>query len=125
MFIFDHLDREELLIRSFLALFEHTSWLHTNFAKCSVSPIGCSDKVGLKAASVMECQLAPFLNKYLRIPLRLRKSSCKAFQPLEDMIANRLGIHDGKGGAPHLGQVGPGHHAFAVVLGMQMKTRKT
>lgn len=41
--IFRHSDRYELLIvRSPLVLFGHTSRLHTNFAKCSVSPIGCS-----------------------------------------------------------------------------------
>lgn len=63
----------------------------------------------------MGVSASSFLIKYLGTPLRLRKSSCEAFQPLEDMIANRLGIHDDKGGAPHLGQVGPGHHAFAPV----------
>lgn len=90
VFIFSHMDREEFLIRSFLALFGHTSWLHTNFAKCSVSPIGCSDEVGLKVALVMKCQLTPCPIKYLGIPLTLWKLSSAALEPLVDRIADRL-----------------------------------
>ena len=83
--IFCHPDETELrAIRSILALFRHVSGLHTNFAKCSVSPIACSEEVALTAATVMECQLEPFPVKYLGIPLGIRRLPSEAFQPLVD-----------------------------------------
>ena len=77
--IFCHPDEAELrTVRAILALFGEASGLRTNFAKCSVSPIACSEEVAQQAAAVMECQLAPFPVKYLGIPLSiclLRRSS--------------------------------------------------
>jgi hypothetical protein len=59
--IFCHPDETELrAIRGILELFGEASGLHTNFAKCSVSPIACSEEEADGAATVMECQLAPF-----------------------------------------------------------------
>jgi hypothetical protein len=41
--LFCHPDRSELLVvRELLASFGHASGMHIDFAKCSVSPIGCS-----------------------------------------------------------------------------------
>ena len=39
---------------------------------------------------MMECQLAPFLTKYLGIPLILRKLLSAALEPLVDMSTDRL-----------------------------------
>jgi hypothetical protein len=59
--IFCHSDETELrAIRDILELLGEASGLHTNFAKCSVSPIACSEEEADGAATVMECQLAPF-----------------------------------------------------------------
>jgi hypothetical protein len=82
---FCHPDRSELLVmRELLASFGHTLGLHTNFAKCSVSPIGCSEEVAEEATSLMECQLAD-------LPIRsLRRLSTAALQPVVDRIADCL-----------------------------------
>ena len=67
--LFCHPDRSKLpTVRELLESFGHASGLHTNFAKCSVSPIGCSEEVAQEDDSVMEC-LANFPIKYLGIPL--------------------------------------------------------
>jgi len=43
--IFCHPDEAELrAVRAILALFGEASGLHTNFAKCSVTPIACTDE---------------------------------------------------------------------------------
>lgn len=89
--IFCHSDRLELLaVRHILDLFGQASALRVNFAKCSLSPIGCSDEEAAEAAAMMGCQLAPCPVRYLGIPLALRKPSPEAFDPLVDKIADRL-----------------------------------
>jgi hypothetical protein len=88
--VFCHPDKELRTVRTLLAVFGEASGMHTNFAKCSVSPIACSDEVATLAATVMGCQLAPFPVRYLGIPLSLRRISVAALQPLVDSIANRL-----------------------------------
>ncbi|XP_071685018.1 uncharacterized protein [Lolium perenne] len=77
-------------IRSILELFGHASGLHTNFAKCSVSAIACTEDVANAAAGVMECQLAPFPVKYLGILLSIRRLPGEAFQPMVDRLADKL-----------------------------------
>jgi hypothetical protein len=47
-----------------LELFGHVSWLHTNFAKCLVSRMNCSEEQANGAVVAMECQLAPFPMNY-------------------------------------------------------------
>jgi hypothetical protein len=89
--IFCHPDETELrVVRAILGLFGDASGLRTNFAKCSVTPIACSEEVAQGAAGEMECQLAPFPVKYLGIPLSIRRVSAAALQPLVDSIADRL-----------------------------------
>jgi hypothetical protein len=89
--IFCHPDETELrAVRGIVGLFGQASGLHTNFAKCSVSPIACSDEEANGAAGLMECQLAPFPVKYLGIPLSIRRLSAASFQPLVDKIADKL-----------------------------------
>jgi hypothetical protein len=68
--VFCHPDESELRsIRAILELFGHATGLHTNFSKCSVSAIACTEEVANAAEVVMECQPAPFPVKYLGIPL--------------------------------------------------------
>jgi hypothetical protein len=89
--IFCHPDETELrAVRGILELFGHASGLRTNFAKCSVSQIACSDAEAVGAAEFMECQLAPFPVRYLGIPLSIRRLTAAAFQPLVDRLADKL-----------------------------------
>ncbi|KAK1643266.1 hypothetical protein QYE76_061071 [Lolium multiflorum] len=84
-------DETELrAVRGILELFGQASGLRTNFTKCSVSPIACSDVQAEGAARLMECQLAPFPVKYLGIPLSTRRLTAVAFQPLVDRLADKL-----------------------------------
>ena len=54
--IFCHPDATKLLkIREILVLYDHTSGLHTNFAKGLVSPIECEDEVANEAVEAMGC----------------------------------------------------------------------
>jgi hypothetical protein len=89
--IFCHPDETELrAVRGILELFGQASGLRTNFTKCSVSPIACSDVQAEGAARLMECQLAPFPVKYLGVPLSTRRLTAVAFQPLVDRLADKL-----------------------------------
>jgi hypothetical protein len=89
--IFCHPDETDLrAVRGILELFGQASGLRTNFAKCSVSPIACTDAEAAGAAELMECQLAPFPVKYLGIPLSTRRLSAVSFQPLLDRLADKL-----------------------------------
>jgi hypothetical protein len=89
--IFCHPDEAELrAVRDILGLFGEASGLRTNFAKCSVSPIACTDEEAAGAAELMECQLAPFPVKYLGIPLSTRRLSAVAFDPLLERLADKL-----------------------------------
>jgi hypothetical protein len=78
--IFCHPDETDLrAVRGILELFGQVSGLRTNFAKCSVSPIACTDAEAIGAAELMECQLAPFPVKYLGIPLSTRRLAAASF----------------------------------------------
>jgi hypothetical protein len=73
MVIFCHPDETELrVVHNILELFGQTLGLHTNFEKCSMSPIACSEEIATTPAAVMECQLAPYPVNYLGIPIGIR-----------------------------------------------------
>jgi hypothetical protein len=55
-----------------------------------VPPVACSNEEALEAAEVMECQLASFPVKYLRIPLTVGPLPVSMLQPLVDIISFRL-----------------------------------
>jgi hypothetical protein len=89
--IFCHPDEADLrAVRGILELFGEASRLRTNFAKCSVSPIACTEEVAAGAAAIMEFQLAPFPVKYLGIPLAIRRLTADAIQPMVDRIGDKL-----------------------------------
>jgi hypothetical protein len=89
--IFCHPDEADLrAVRGILEVFGEASGLRTNFAKCSASPIACTEKVAAGAAAITECQLAPFLVKYLGIPLAIRRLTADAVQPMVDRIGDKL-----------------------------------
>jgi hypothetical protein len=77
--IFCHPYEPELCaVCGMLEIFGLVSWMHTNITKCLVSAIPCLEEVAIEAAEVMECQLAPYLVKYLGIPLAVRRLSSEA-----------------------------------------------
>jgi hypothetical protein len=89
--IFCHPDETELhAVQGILELFGHASGMHTNFAKCSVYPIACSDEQAVGAVELIECQLAHFPVKYLGIPLSTRRLTAESFKPLLDRLADKL-----------------------------------
>jgi hypothetical protein len=89
MAIFCHPDEAEL--RTILALlgdaYTHQLCLVLG---ASVPSVACSDEEALEAAEVMECQLASFPVKYLRIPLTVGRLLASMLQPLVDIISFRL-----------------------------------
>jgi hypothetical protein len=90
MVLFFHPDEGLRMVRTILTIFGNAFGLHINFAKCSMSPIACSDKESLEAVSVMECQLTPVPIKYLGILLTVGKLPASALQLLVDSIVDRL-----------------------------------
>jgi hypothetical protein len=68
-----------------LELFGHISGIHTNFSKCSVSPIACSEEVATLAGG-----LASYPSKYLSILLAIKRLPSEANQALVDRIADKL-----------------------------------
>jgi hypothetical protein len=88
--LFFHPDEELRMVRTILTIFGNAFGLHTNFAKCSMPPIVCSDKESLEAVSGMECQLTPVPIKYLVILLTVGKLPASALQLLVDSIIDRL-----------------------------------
>ena len=53
-------------------------------------PIGFSDEIAPEAVSVMECQLAQFLMKYLVIPLSMHQLSIESLLAIMEKITDRL-----------------------------------
>jgi hypothetical protein len=89
--IFFHTDGDELCaVSDILEFFGHASGLGTNFTKCSVSPVSCSEEKAARAVVVMECELAPCPFKFLGIPLAIIRLPCSAYQPVIDRIADKL-----------------------------------
>ena len=79
-----------VLIRAILEIFAGASGLHTNLAKCLISPIQCDLESTVQLLTHFPGRIDPFPIKYLGIPLGLRKLSKSDFQPLIDKVANRL-----------------------------------
>jgi len=70
-----------------LNLFAGASGLLTNYEKCVVTPIRCSDHDMAAVLEVFQCTVQPFPCMYLGIPLSLRKISRAMEQPLIDAVA--------------------------------------
>nr|AAU93576.1 hypothetical protein [Oryza sativa Japonica Group] len=77
-------------IQGILSVFGAASGLRTNFAKCSITPIRCSDEDLELVHSCFPCSISNFPCTYLGIPLSVRKLPKAALQPLVDRVAHRL-----------------------------------
>jgi hypothetical protein len=78
------------LISQLLDACGHASGLRTNLAKCSVSPIHCSEADLTVLKEVMACEISVFPCVYLGIPLTIRKPSKADLLPLVDKVADCL-----------------------------------
>lgn len=89
--IFCHPSTDQLTaVRAILHVFGHASGRHTNFAKCSATPIHCSDDETADIAAVLTCPLSSFPIPYLGLPLSVRKVPTSALQPLVDRMVKKL-----------------------------------
>ena len=63
------------MIKELLTLFGNVSVIHTNYNKCSVTPIMCCGDLVTTFAASMACPIAHLPVKYLGLPLSIRKTS--------------------------------------------------
>ncbi|XP_073355283.1 uncharacterized protein [Aegilops tauschii subsp. strangulata] len=77
-------------VRELLRVFGAASGLHTNYAKCAVSPIQCTDADRAMITVTLACLLQDFPTTYLGLPLSIRKVSSTALQPIIDKLEHRL-----------------------------------
>uniref|UniRef100_A0A8R7V6N6 Reverse transcriptase domain-containing protein n=1 Tax=Triticum urartu TaxID=4572 RepID=A0A8R7V6N6_TRIUA len=71
--IFCHPDPADLsAMREILCIFGLASGLKTNFAKCSISPIRCTDAQATDVSASLGCPVAHFPVTYLGLPLAIR-----------------------------------------------------
>ena len=83
--------RQDLeFIQGILSVFGAASGLRTNFAKCSITPIRCSDEDLELVHSCFPCSISDFPCTYLGIPLSVRKLPKAALQPFVDKVFHRL-----------------------------------
>jgi hypothetical protein len=79
--------QEATAVKEILNTFGAASWLHTNLAKCSITPIyGCEDALE-DIASILGYQVQPFPIKYLGLPLSTRAIPKSHFQSLVEGVA--------------------------------------
>jgi hypothetical protein len=84
--------KDLLMVRSILSLFEGCSGLGYNMNKCQLAPIRCApDQVNM-ATSIFPGQLVEFPIKYFGIPLVVTKLPRSVLQPLLDRIADHLPV---------------------------------
>ena len=89
--IFCHPSMAELTaVPSILHVFGHASGLHTNFAKCSTTPIHCIDDEVAVVSTVLACPLSHFHIPYLGLSLSVQKVPASALQPLVDHMVKKL-----------------------------------
>jgi hypothetical protein len=84
------------LTKSLISLFERTSGLGCNFAKCQMAPIQCREDHLALASAEFPCQVVDFPIKYLGIPLSVSKLPKVAFQALVDQATDKLSTWKGR-----------------------------
>jgi hypothetical protein len=89
--LFMHPDaREARAIRELLRVFGEASGLHTNLAKCSITPIYGSDVSLPQLQQILWCLMSEFPITYLGLPLSTRKIPKARIQATIDSVALRL-----------------------------------
>ena len=77
-------------MRRVLECFGGASGLRTNMAKCSISPIRCTDEHLAVAAAHFPCAVKEFPCTYLGLPLSYKRLSKASLQPTVDKVCRRL-----------------------------------
>jgi hypothetical protein len=89
--------RQDLkFIQGILSVFGAAFGLHTNFVKCSITPIRCSVEDLEPVQSCFPCTISDFPCTYLNILLFVRKLLKAALQPLVDKVSHRLSPWKGR-----------------------------
>lgn len=89
--IFCHPEPHELqVIRELLQIFGSSSGLHTNFQKCSATPIQCTTEQTVLIEGALSCPITHFPITYLGIPLSDQKVSAAMLMPLVERMARKL-----------------------------------
>ena len=82
MVVLCNLDHGELAaIRAILQALGKAFGLCTNFAKCSATPIWCTDELAAPIADELHCPVAQFLVQYLGLPL-IQKPTSSSLLPI-------------------------------------------
>jgi hypothetical protein len=89
--LFMHLEaREARAIKELLRIFGEASGLHTNMAKCSITPIYGSEDSLPQLQEILGCRISEFPITYLGMPLSTKKIPKARIQATVDSVARRL-----------------------------------
>lgn len=77
-------------IREILELFEGASGLSCNLAKCSITPISCTQEQLDDVLAVFPCKVQAFPATYLGVPLSITRLQRQHEQALVDRVASRI-----------------------------------
>jgi hypothetical protein len=88
------------MLRLILDLFEGSSGLSCNLAKCSMVATYCSMEQIADSTLHFPCELMQFPIRYPRIPLSVSKLPRSALQPLLDKAAHKASFVEGTVAAP-------------------------
>jgi hypothetical protein len=82
--------QEARAVKQILTIFGEASGLHTNLAKCSITPIyGGEDKLE-EIVGILGCQVQPFPIRYLGLPLGTKAIPKAGFQSVVEQVARKL-----------------------------------
>lgn len=74
--------QEATAVKEILTVFGTASGLHTNLAKCSITPIYGGEETISDIVSILGCQVQPFPIRYVGLPLSTRAIPKANFQSL-------------------------------------------
>jgi hypothetical protein len=78
------------VVRAVLQVFATWLGLRTNIAKCTITPIQCSDDDVAQVQQAFPCQVVHSPCKYLGVPLSVHQLRKEDLQPLADSVTDRL-----------------------------------
>lgn len=81
---------EATVVRTILEIFGQASRLHTNLAKCSITPIFSGKDTLPDIVNILGCQMQEFPIRYLGLPLTTKRIPKARFQTMVDTVAHKL-----------------------------------
>jgi len=82
--------QEATTVKETLIIFGAASGLHTNLAKCSITPIYGGEETIDDIITILGCQVQPFPIEYLGLPLSTRPIPKANFQSLVEQVARKM-----------------------------------